>query len=416
MPKVPSNYRRNVLTLVTGTTIAQVIPLIASPILTRLYSPEDFGFYAYYSSASIVLSVMSTGKYEMAITLPEKDEEARILVQLSILIAVIFSLFLGLFILVLSGELGAWLGIDDTRFLGILPFATLLIGVNQSLYYYANRMERYKYMATGRAVRSFVYSLGSVLAGFWRPGGIAMILSDLGGLTASSRVLFDKRLKLLRLSDIGAIKENARRYINFPKFSIFAGFLEKMAGQAPVFLLTKLFLSSGIIGFFALAQRTIIAPSDLITRAISDVFRQQASQAYASRGRCDDVFRAALRKLVFIGIIVFPLGYFIIEDAFSFVFGEEWREAGIYAQIMFPMFFLQFIVSPLSIMFVIAQKQRYDLGMQVLLVILVFVALYGGYKLTGKVETCLHLFTAVYCVKYTVELYFSYRFSKGSND
>ena len=66
-----SEFSRNVLTLVTGTTLAQAIPVLISPILTRLYSPEDFGVYAIYFSVLMITSVVATGKYEMAIVLPK---------------------------------------------------------------------------------------------------------------------------------------------------------------------------------------------------------------------------------------------------------------------------------------------------------------------------------------------------------
>lgn len=413
MVKARSKYKRNVLTLVTGTTIAQAIPIAISPILTRLYTPEDFGFYAYYFSASMVLSVMATAKYEMAITLPENNETARRLVQLSILIAIVFSLFLALLIFPLRDLIGEWLGVEDPDFLMVLPVGTLLIGINQSFYYYANRKEAYARMATSRVARSTIYSLGAGLLGVWRPGGFGLLWSDIAGLATSSAVLLDKKFEIIRPSHFKSIKQSARQFIDFPKFSIFAGFLEKMSGQAPVFLLTKLFLSSGITGFFALAQRTIVAPSDLITRAMSDVFRQQASRAFATHGKCDDIFRSTFRRLAIIAIVAFPIGFFMIEDAFAFVFGEDWRTAGVYARIMLPMFFCQFIVSPLSIMFIIAQKQKYDLVMQITLVFLVFAAFLGGYTATANVEACLQLFTLVYCIKYIVELLFSYKFSKG---
>ena len=41
--KPKSEFGRNVLTLLTGTTVAQIIPMASMPILTRLYVPEEFG-------------------------------------------------------------------------------------------------------------------------------------------------------------------------------------------------------------------------------------------------------------------------------------------------------------------------------------------------------------------------------------
>jgi O-antigen/teichoic acid export membrane protein len=81
--KPKSEFSRNVLTLMTGTTIAQAIPIAISPILTRIYTPEDFGVFALYMSVVSIVSVVATGRYELAIMLPKKDEDAINIVTLS---------------------------------------------------------------------------------------------------------------------------------------------------------------------------------------------------------------------------------------------------------------------------------------------------------------------------------------------
>ena len=85
--KPKSEFSRNVLTLMTGTTIAQAIPIAISPILTRIYAPEDFGMFALYMSVASIISVIATGRYELAIMLPKKDEDAVNIVALSIIIS-----------------------------------------------------------------------------------------------------------------------------------------------------------------------------------------------------------------------------------------------------------------------------------------------------------------------------------------
>ena len=109
-----SGYSKNIITLVTGTTLAQAIPIAISPILTRLYSPEDFGVFAIYFSASMVLSVFATGKYEMAITLPKDKEQSRHLVQLSVFIATLLSLFLLILILLFKNTISAGIGLKQS--------------------------------------------------------------------------------------------------------------------------------------------------------------------------------------------------------------------------------------------------------------------------------------------------------------
>jgi O-antigen/teichoic acid export membrane protein len=85
--KPKSEFAKNVLTLMTGTTIAQAIPIAISPILTRIYTPEDFGVFALYMSLASIISVVATGRYELAIMLPKKDDDAINIVALSTLIS-----------------------------------------------------------------------------------------------------------------------------------------------------------------------------------------------------------------------------------------------------------------------------------------------------------------------------------------
>ncbi|MDC1200166.1 oligosaccharide flippase family protein, partial [bacterium] len=89
-----SEFSKNVLTLMTGTTISQAIPLAATPILTRIYTPEDFGVLALFSSITAILGLLATGKYEMAILLPKDDKDALNIVYLSVILSAIFSIIL----------------------------------------------------------------------------------------------------------------------------------------------------------------------------------------------------------------------------------------------------------------------------------------------------------------------------------
>ena len=95
--KPKSEFSRNVLTLMTGTTIAQAIPIAISPILTRIYTPEEFGIFALYMAFISIGAAIVTGKYEMAILLPKRNEYAKYLVVISIFLTTCFSILLYIF-------------------------------------------------------------------------------------------------------------------------------------------------------------------------------------------------------------------------------------------------------------------------------------------------------------------------------
>jgi len=92
--KPKSEFSRNVLTLMTGTTIAQAIPIAISPILTRIYTPEDFGVFALFIAIVGFFSVIASARYEQAILIPKKDEDAINIFALGFIIICSISLFL----------------------------------------------------------------------------------------------------------------------------------------------------------------------------------------------------------------------------------------------------------------------------------------------------------------------------------
>ena len=398
--------------MVTGTTIAQAIPVAVSPILTRLYSPEDFGIYAIYFSTLMIASVVATGKYEMAIVLPEKDEDAEDILVLSIVIALVVGVVMLAAILAFSVIFDSIFGMDLSVAV-FVPLGVFLIGLSQSFHYYFNRKGQYRTLVKGRIFRSVSYSAVSLAIGAVRPAGIGIVIADSLGYVASNAFMWRKKGTRFKHVDWQSLKRVSLQYINFPKYLIVSGFLEKGSGQAPVLFLTNLFNATISAGYFSFAQRMIVTPADLISRAIGDVFRQRASGDFALYGNCIAVFNSTFRKLAGMAVVAFGLGFFVIVEAFAFVFGAEWRVAGEYAQIMMPMFFLQFIASPLSSMFVIANKQKYDLVLQSLLLTGASLAFVAGFFIFDSIRMAIIIFTIVYCIKYVAELYLSYRFSRG---
>ncbi len=81
--KLKSEFSKNTLTLMIGSALAQVIPIIISPILTRVYTPEEFGIFALYITFISIGASLVTAKYETAILLPKKEENAKYLVYIS---------------------------------------------------------------------------------------------------------------------------------------------------------------------------------------------------------------------------------------------------------------------------------------------------------------------------------------------
>lgn len=413
-----SEFARHVITLMTGTSIAQAIPIAISPILTRLYTPEDFGVFALYMAVASIISVLVTGRYELAIMLPKKDSDAINIVALSAGLSCAISGILLLIIIIFNSQITRLLGAPAvSNWLYFVPVTTLLTGIYQSLNYWSNRKSHYKRMAISRILQNGGTSLGQLGSGYAPVGGAGLVGGQLVGQALSTAVLarqiycedkeFIKKIKNLRVFVL------AKKYSKFPKYLIAAHGFNTGSSQMPIILLNTLF-SSTVAGFYSLTQRVFGAPMSLVAGAIGDVFRQRASHAYVHQGSCRVIYEESFRKLLVIAVLPFSIFFFVAPSLFEVIFGEPWKESGRYAQILTPMIFLRFVTSPLSAMFIIAQKQIYDLVWQVILFTFVVGALYFGY-LSASLNIALIAFSVAYSIMYFANGVISYRLSFGGN-
>lgn len=412
-----SRYARNLLTLMTGTTLAQAIPIAISPILTRMYSPEEFGRFALYMAVVMIFSVLVTGRYELAILLPRQDRDALHIAALAVTLSIAISALLLLIVLFFAlpiAELLGDAGLAPWLYWG--PVSTLLVGVYQSLNYWSNRKAQYKRLAISRTIQSGSVSLAQLGIGYSSSGPVGLVGGQIIGQVLATSVLARVILREDH-AHIQALRPRrslvlAKKYINFPKYLIVAHGFNTSSGQMPVLLLAALFNTSAA-GLFTLTQRVMAAPMSLIANALGDVFRQEASQAFIHQGQCKTIYQKTFKRLLLISLAPFSVFFFVAPDLFAWVFGEQWRVAGEYAQILTPMAFFQFITSPLSSMFMIAEKQKLDLFWQILLLTLVVASFLFG-KLFLSAVGVLKVFSAVYCVAYGVNGLMSYHFAKNS--
>ncbi|MBV8247644.1 MAG: oligosaccharide flippase family protein [Comamonas sp.] len=405
------------LTLMTGTTLAQAIPVAISPLLTRLYSPEEFGRFALYMAVTMIASVLVTGRYELAILLPRQDKDALHIAALAMVLSIAMSAVLLLVVLFFAQPIAVLLGDAALApWLYWVPASTLLLGMYQSLNYWSNRKAQYKRLAISRTVQSGSASLAQLGSGYAGSGAVGLVGGQITGQVLATSVL----ARLIWREDHGLIRTLlplrsvalAKKYIDFPKYLIVAHGFNTASGQMPVLLLSALFNTTAA-GFFTLTQRVMAAPMALVAGALGDVFRQEASQAYMRQGQCKAIYQKTFKRLLLISAVPFTIFFFVAPALFAWMFGEQWRVAGEYAQILTPMAFLQFITSPLSSMFMIAEKQRLDLLWQIFLLFLVIVSFVLG-KFFSNSADALKIFSSAYCLAYGVNGVMTYHFAKNS--
>lgn len=402
----------------TGTAFAQALPIAISPILTRLYSPEEFGRFALYMAVAMITSVLVTGRYELAILLPHQDKDALHITALAMGLSIVISAMLLLVVFLFSQPMAVMLGDNALApWLYWVPASSLLLGFYQSLNYWINRQAQYKRMALSRTMLTGSAALAQVGTGYAGSGAIGLMGGQITGQILATGLLArliwqEEKIQIRTVSPMHCIAL-AKKYINFPKYLIVAHGFNTVSGQMPVLLLSTLF-NTAAAGFFTLTQRVMAAPMALIANALGDVFREEASKAFIQQGQCKAIYQKTFKRLLLISILPFSIFFFMAPGLFAWVFGEQWRIAGEYAQILTPMAFLQFITSPLSVMFIIAEKQRLDFIWQIFLFSLVVASFILG-SFFPSAKDSLKFFAIAYCIGYGINGLMTYKFAKNKS-
>ncbi|HBT47661.1 MAG TPA: polysaccharide biosynthesis protein [Peptococcaceae bacterium] len=378
LPK--SSFARNVAVLAGGTAVGQAIVVLASPILTRLYTPEDFGVLAVYSSLLGILSTVAALRYELAIPLPEKDEDAAALVVLSLIIVLGMSLLVGLGVWLGGEQVARWVNAETLRpHLWLLPVGMGFVGTYQVLNYWTTRRKLFDVVSLTKLTQSGTQVAVQLVSGALGVTPLGLIIGHIAGQSAGIGVLFRRSGVSLRLFPANKLVALARQHWKFPVFNSWGALINIVGIQAAPLLLTTYF-GTAISGLFMLTMRVLTLPASLIGNAVAQVFYPTIAAQTQKPEAVRTLLARASTALLPVAFAIFALVGLWGRELFALIFGAEWLEAGLYASYLSPWLFLNFISSPLST-FVLA-KGRQDTAMWITLyetVLRLSVLLFAGF-------------------------------------
>lgn len=352
----------NVLTLFTGASVSQLIPIIIAPVLARIYAPAQFGDLGVIASVAGVFSIIATFQYESAIVLPKKDEDAFNLLSLSIILTFLVATTAFLITQLFGQQIGMWLNAPTfVKWSFVVPLMVLLDGLFNSLNMWATRLKEFKRLALRRVAQTGVSASTKLILGWMKHLNSGLIWGSLSGQVTSTGMLAILTVKdsrqLFSTITKDKIKENALRYRDFPKYTMWQGFFDMANASGIIFVLSN-FYGVSVVGFYAFTIGLLQKPTQMIGNAVAQVFYQSASEK-AGQGKSiySDTLRL-LKNLVLVGAVIYIPILIAGPYLFSFVFGSTWFEAGALAQIISFWFFLRFITSPMANIMMILEKQR----------------------------------------------------------
>lgn len=366
--KYQSKFFKNFLILFKGSFLAQLIPLFFSPIIARIYTPEQFGVLALFVSIVTIIGSVINGRYEQAIMIVDKKEEMDALTFLSLLISLISSVLLSFLIALFQVDIALFFGSDSiSNWLLFVPVVVFFIGAFNSLNFYYLKQEKLKDISISEIEKSLVFVNVQLVFPLFKSGAFGLVLGKIISSIYAPFYLYVKSDLNWRNFDLKKMMVMAKRYINFPKYTSPAILLNNL-GSSGLQLLIPAFYSTVFLGLYSLMNKVMLAPFTFIGNSISQTYLKEISDA--NNVNSYFITRSVMLKLFVIAVLGYGLSYFFIEDLFAFVYGQEWRLAGTFAKYLIPFFILKFVASPLTSIHTAFQKQKLSLILQFVLFVL----------------------------------------------
>lgn len=356
----PYRFVYAVLTLFTGSALAMAVPLLLSPVLSRLYSPSDFGQAGFYLAIVSALTVVATGKYELPVLITRRDGDA---LHLAFLVATLLAVAL-----VLSGCAAILWGVFFPLG-GIfysIPLAVVLLGLTILLDQCNNRLRKYYLISTQRLIRSAVEGAVAIALSIFFQLNYGLIIGLLSGYGIAVLVILPISYQAAGVGRVmvsrGRVAFVAKKYLAFPKYSMPHALVNSLSASFPV-LLFPLFFSQSVAGLYYFGVRIVQVPLSLLAASICSVLSRDMAEAQAQRGNLLHIFRKRIIYLSSISLLLLPFSLFAPE-MFSLVFGPDWASAGEYIQILTPYLMLNFVSAAFAMVPPLYNRQRTALAIE----------------------------------------------------
>lgn len=365
-----SSFTKSMVTLISGSAIAQLITIVVSPITTRLFTPAELGVYTLVVSSVTMFGSVLSLRYDMSIVYDSEDRNVYPLLVLSAAICLGMSLAVAvgyyLYFCFFSGSgYPAWLAASFTF------VQCALFGIVNIFTSYNNRRRQYGIISIANVERTALQNaaiVASGVAGFGATGLIAAqsfgyvfgLKKQAAGLRAEWR-----KLRAVKREDVARAR---RKHLKQALWSAPAAFANGFAYSIINYFIEFLY-STSVVGYYSISFRVLGLPTNVIATNISRVFAERAARDRQKDGNFLRIYKKTLIMMLLISVPVGVILFLSAPQLFEIVFGEGWKVAGEYVQILTPMFVLRFIAGGLNSSAMIAGKQHWDLVIQVLLVI-----------------------------------------------
>lgn len=409
-----SAFLKNIMILASGSIIAQGINFISSPVITRLYSPEIMGDFTYILTIITLFGTVINGRYDISIVNEKEEEGSVTLITLSAIVCLFFSVLISIascFYVKLNNP-EYFINLGNNLF-WIFPLL-MIAGIINILNAYNNRQKEYKLLTKVYVVRSLSQNLSMIILGFFHPVAFVLLfcqfIGQFFGIIKQSEAL-RKDIINYKLPNIKTLVSSAKHYYKQPLYSVPATFLNSFAYSFINFLIGA-FYGNVCLGLYSISYRVLGIPLSVFSSNIARIHLENSTSEYEAN---KNFYHSTLKTFKFSLLLAIPMMIFLIICSpliFEFIFGTAWKEAGVYVQILAPMFALRMITGCLGFSFVLSNQQQLEFFFQILLVIAlvltyIFVSIFHLDIIEG-----LFLISMLFSVVYVMEIFSMIKLSK----
>lgn len=405
-----SSFLQNTSILMAGTVIASIIPALIQPVLTRIYSPEDFGLYGLYFSLIGIFSVIAALRYEVAVPLPKEKIDTDRLAILSLIIAAIVSTILFVIAILFRHDIARFMNNPKmSTWIVMVPIGVFFAGMYQTFNYWLVRHKAFKESAINRISQKATDSPIMVALGYLQIGS-GQIIGDFFGRIAMAIVAMFQAMKngfTFKSYNKPALKQLATQYKDFPLYNSLPSLADSFGIYLPIILISNIF-SDTEAGFYTNTRNLLSIPLIFISRNVSQVLYER----FVDRKNKGLTIYTEVKKLfIYMSLAVVPAFIILVvisPQLFAFIFGKEWGESGVYTQILALAYALRFLNGSLTVVFSVLERIKLASIWQVYF----FIAISSLWLLKNQGLTIyefLFALMAVEAVSYCIYLYLTFK-------
>jgi lipopolysaccharide exporter len=414
-----SPFIKNVSKLLSVNIAVAAASALLAPLLTRTYTPEEFGAFALFMTFTGIAVTVATGRYELAIILPRKDNSARGLMKLSLATAITVSGLSALLFYIFRLRLADYFDMESMpQWILYCGPTVFLMALFQIFTAYFNRHKYYTTMSAAQAATGISNPVIKILLGTTRlvQHGLmtGFAIANLLGTIIYGLVFFTQKKRDKVSNEKISLKELAYKYRQFPLYNMPHALSNFLSGNLPFIMLVPAF-GDFKIGLYSIAFTVVFKPVSMLGNAIYQVFSQKTVENHHSNMPVRTETIELLKKMIFIGIVPFAVLFLFAPALFAWYFGNDYYEAGKYMQYLLPWLFMVYITAPLSFIPNLFKQQSQAFLLDLIYLAIRFMALMAGIYL-HSFEWSIILFSATGALFLMYYLYWCIDILKKSDD